>query len=51
MPALNLYNHLKNEFDVLFYTDVRGCKVYSKKEIKKTIFEVKISEKKVSFFH
>ena len=49
VPALNLYNHLKNEFDVLFYTDVRGTK-YIPKEIKKTIFEVKkIPEKKYLF--
>jgi len=46
VPALNLYNHLKNEFDVLLYTDVRGAK-YFPEEIKKTIFEVKkIPEKK-----
>ena len=40
VPALNLYNHLKNEFDVSLYTDVRGTK-YIPKEIKKTIFEVR----------
>jgi len=46
VPALNLYNHLKHEFDVSFYTDIRGAK-YIPKEIKKTIFEVKkIPEKK-----
>ena len=44
LPALNLYSHLKNEFDVRLYTDARGVK-YIPKEIKKTIFEVKkISE-------
>ena len=49
VPALNLYNHLKNEFDVLLYTDVRGTK-YIPKEIKKTVFEVKnIPEKKYLF--
>ena len=49
VPALNLYNHLKNEFDVLIYTDVRGTK-YMPKKIKKTIFEVKnIPEKKYLF--
>ena len=49
VPALNLYNHLKNEFDVLLYTDERGIK-YIPKEIQKTIFEVKnISEKKYLF--
>ena len=49
VPALNLYNHLKNEFDVLLYTDVRG-KRYIPEEIKKTIFEVKnIPEKKYLF--
>ena len=34
IPALNLYNHLKHEFDVNLYTDVRGSK-YIPKEIKK----------------
>ena len=49
VPALNLYNHLKNEFDVLLYTDERGIK-YIPKEIQKTIFEVKkIPEKKYLF--
>tara|TARA_B100002052_G_scaffold154160_1_gene140502 strand:- start:1 stop:1083 length:1083 start_codon:yes stop_codon:yes gene_type:complete len=49
VPALNLYTHLKNEFDVSLYTDVRGAK-YIPKEIKKTIFEVKkIPEKKYLF--
>ena len=49
VPALNLYTHLKNEFDVSLYTDVRGAK-YIPKEIKKTIFEVKkITEKKYLF--
>ena len=37
VPALNLYNHLQNEFDVTLYTDVRGAK-YIPEEIKKTIF-------------
>ncbi len=46
VPALNLYDHLKNEFDVSFYTDARGAK-YIPKEIKKIIFDVKqISGKK-----
>ncbi len=49
VPALNLYNHLKNDFDVSLYTDARGAK-YIPKEIKKTIFEVKkIPEKKYLF--
>ena len=49
VPALNLYSHLKNEFNVSLYTDVRGAK-YIPKEIKKTIFEVrKIPEKKYLF--
>ncbi len=49
VPALNLYNHLKNEFDVLLYTDQRGTK-YIPKEIQKTIFEVKkIPEKNYLF--
>ena len=49
IPALNLYNHLKNEFDVTLYTDLRGAK-YIPEEIEKTIFEVKkIPEKKYLF--
>ena len=45
IPALNLYSHLKNDFDVSIYTDARGAK-YIPKECKKTIFDVKkISEK------
>ena len=48
VPALNLYNHLKNEFDVRLYTDVRGAK-YIPKEIKKNNFwGKKNSRKKVS---
>tara|TARA_Y100000591_G_scaffold332350_1_gene369331 strand:- start:5093 stop:6166 length:1074 start_codon:yes stop_codon:yes gene_type:complete len=46
IPALNLFDHLKNEFDVTLYTDVRGAK-FIPKETKKIIFEVKqIAEKK-----
>jgi len=46
LPALNLYDHLKKDFDVKIYTDTRGVK-YIPEEINKTIFEVKqISEKK-----
>ena len=49
IPALNLYSHLKNEFDVSLYTDVRGAK-YIPKDTKKKIFEVKkIPEKKYLF--
>ena len=49
VPALNLYNHLKNEFDVTLYTDLRGAK-YIPEEIKKTIFDVKkLPEKKYLF--
>ena len=49
IPALNLYNHLKNNFEVSIYTDLRGSK-YIPNEIKKTIFEVKkIPEKKYLF--
>ena len=49
VPALNLLSHLKNEFDVCIYTDIRGAK-YIPKEIKKTIIEVKkIPEKKYLF--
>jgi len=46
VPALNLYDHLKKDFDVKLYTDIRGEK-YIPKEIKRTIFKVKqIPEKK-----
>ena len=49
VPALNLYNHLRHEFDVFLYTDARGTK-YIPEKIKKTIFEVKnIPEKKYLF--
>ena len=37
VPALNLYDHLRNDFDVKLYTDVRGTK-YIPKNIDKTIF-------------
>ena len=46
IPALNLYDHLKKDFDVKLYTDSRGAKFFPK-EINKTIFEVKqVPEKK-----
>ena len=46
IPALNLYDHLKKDFNVKLYTDARGAK-YIPKNISKTIFEVKqITEKK-----
>ncbi len=49
IPAINLYYHLKNDFDVKIYTDIRGSKYFSNK-IDKTIFEVKkIPEKKYLF--
>ena len=28
VPAINLYHHLKNEFNVILYTDVRGQNIY-----------------------
>ena len=40
MPALNLYEHLRKEYNVKIYTDIRGAK-YFPKEIDKTIFDVK----------
>ena len=36
VPALNLYNHLKNEFDVMLYTDLRGAK-YVPEKIKNSV--------------
>ena len=26
VPAINIYDHLKKEFDVTIYTDIRGAK-------------------------
>ncbi len=49
VPALNLYEHLKNDFDVRIYTDERGLK-YIPKDIDKTIFEVKKLPEKKYFF-
>ena len=40
IPAINLYNHLKNEYEVKLYSDVRGAK-YIPKENEKVIFDVK----------
>ncbi len=40
VPALNLYEHLRKEYNVKIYTDIRGAK-YFPKEIDKTIFDVK----------
>ena len=40
VPAINLYDHLKLDFDVKIYTDKRGAK-YIPKDINKTIFDVK----------
>ena len=49
VPALNLYNHLKNDFNVSLYTDIRGSK-FIPNEIEKIIFEVKkIPEKSYLF--
>ncbi len=49
VPALNLYNHLKSDFDVSLYTDSRGAN-YIPREFKKTIFEVKKIPEKNYFF-
>ena len=49
VPALNLYNHLKSDFDVRLYTDLRGAK-YIPKEFKKTILEVRKIPEKNYFF-
>ena len=49
VPALNFYNHLKENFDVKIYTDQRGSK-FIPKEIDKTIFEVKqVPEKNIYY--
>ena len=39
VPALNLYEHLRKEYNVKIYTDIRGAKYFQK--IDKTIFDVK----------
>ena len=49
VPAINIYDHLKKEFDVTIYTDIRGAK-YIPNEIKKTIFEVKQVPENKFFF-
>ena len=46
IPALNLYHHLKKDFDVRIYTDVRGAK-FIPSEVSKTIFEVKKFPEKI----
>ena len=48
VPALNLYTHLKNNYDVKIYTDRRGAK-YFPVEISKTIFEVKNIPEKIFY--
>ena len=49
IPALNLYEHLKIDYDIKLYTDLRGAK-YIPKNINKVIFDVKnIPEKKYLF--
>ena len=49
VPALNFYNHLKQEFEVKLYTDARGAK-YIPQETNKILFDVKqIPEKKYLF--
>ena len=40
IPALNLYEHLKIDFDIKLYTDLRGAK-YIPKNINKVVFDVK----------
>ena len=49
IPALNLYDHLKNDFHVKIYTDARGAK-YIPKNIIKKIFDVKQVPEKFYFF-
>ena len=48
-PALNLYEHLKNNFDIKIYTDIRGAK-YIPKNISKKIFDVKQVPEKIYYF-
>ena len=49
VPALNLYYHLKDNFNVKIYCDVRGAK-YIPKNINKIIFDVKQIPEKFYFF-
>ena len=49
IPALNLYEHLKKDFDIKIYTDARGAK-YIPREINKTLFDVKKVPEKKYFF-
>ncbi len=49
VPALNFYNHLKQEFEVKLYTDARGAK-YIPKEINKILFDVKQTPEKKYLF-
>ena len=46
IPAINLYSHLKKEYEVKLYSDVRGAK-YIPKEIKKVVFDVKKIPEKI----
>ena len=49
IPAINLFNHIKNQFNVTIYTDSRGAK-FIPKEFDKNIFEVKKVPEKIYFF-
>ena len=40
LPAINLFEHLKKDFDVKLYTDVRGAK-YIPEDVNRTVFDVK----------
>ena len=49
IPAINIYEHLKKDFDIKLYTDLIGAK-YLPKNVDKVIFDVKnIPEKKFFF--
>jgi len=46
LPAINLFEHLKKDFDVKLYTDVRGTK-YVPEDVNRTVFDVKQVPEKI----
>ena len=46
LPAINLFEHLKKDFDVKLYTDVRGAK-YIPDNVNRTVFDVKQAPEKI----
>ena len=46
LPAINLFEHLKKDFDVKLYTDARGAK-YIPEDMNRTVFDVKQAPEKI----